>query len=125
MIGQSAMMAAPISPPQIMRMNRPPCPPAISPTLRQTMSRDVGVTRDGVGLSRALDRISVLERAVPGALPLITARLTVQAALDRRESRGGHFRSDYPQALPVARHTVLRRAIDHEPSSAKPRETTP
>lgn len=94
-------------------------------TLRQTMSRDVGVTRDGVGLSRALDQISVLERTVPGVLPLITARLTVQAALDRRESRGGHFRSDYPHALPVAHHTVLRRAIDHEPSSAKPRETTP
>jgi L-aspartate oxidase len=35
------------------------------------------------------------------------ARLVVSSALEREESRGAHFRSDFPQTLPgVARHSV-------------------
>ena len=75
-------------------------------TLRSTMSADVGVVREAAGLERALETIAVLEAEAPGALPLTSARMIAAAALDRRESRGSHFRSDYPAALPVARHSL-------------------
>jgi L-aspartate oxidase len=40
----------------------------------------------------------------------LTARLIVASALLRTESRGGHFRQDYPQSDEAWRkHTILRR----------------
>ncbi|GAA0644504.1 L-aspartate oxidase [Brevundimonas lenta] len=78
-------------------------------TLRMTMSDDVGVTRDAVGLTRALATIDRLEREAPGALPLVAARLITAAALERRESRGGHYRADWPETEASARHTRFRR----------------
>ena len=76
-------------------------------TLRQAMSRDAGVVRDAGGLGRLLDVIDTLERQHGRSAPLISARLVAQAALDRRESRGGHFRSDFPKATNPVR-TLLR-----------------
>ena len=38
-----------------------------------------------------------------------TADLIVQSALLRHESRGLHFSRDYPELLPEARNTVLKR----------------
>lgn len=87
----------------------PPVAQDLSPgalqTLRQTMSRCVGVVRDAAGLTEALAVIAELDKATPGALPLAAARLIAEAALARRESRGGHFRSDHPDAATVAKHT--------------------
>ena len=76
--------------------------------LREAMSRHVGVVRDEGGLSEALAVIGRLETGTPGAPPLAAARLIVEAALARRESRGGHYRRDYPDTAPSARHTRLR-----------------
>lgn len=74
--------------------------------LRRTMSADVGVVRDEAGLTRALAAIEEMDARTPGVLALTAARLVTSAALARRESRGGHFRLDFPQALPVATHTL-------------------
>ncbi|MGO8711857.1 MAG: L-aspartate oxidase [Rhizomicrobium sp.] len=75
-----------------------PPPPRM---LRGAMTRDVGLERDRAGLERALATIVAVERAAGGEPSLLNmtacARLAAAAALARRESRGGHFRSDYPQ----------------------------
>ena len=85
-------------------------PNADRTALRAVMSDDVGVIRDEAGLTRALDRIAQLQRETPGAAALTAARLIASAALDRRESRGGHYRSDFPLTAAEARHTRLIRA---------------
>jgi L-aspartate oxidase len=72
--------------------------------LRQIMTRHVGVIRDGQGLARALTDIARIERtATSRALRnMATAALLVAAAAwKRQESRGGHYRSDYPNADPA------------------------
>lgn len=77
--------------------------------LRRAMTRGMGVTRDERGMRAALSEVEALEAGAPGALPLIAARLMIEAALERRESRGGHFRTDFPATLAEARHTRVTR----------------
>ena len=76
-------------------------------TLRAAMSRDAGVVRDAAGLNRVLTLIDQLERGHGAAAALISARLISAAALERRESRGAHYRSDYPNTCALARRTVV------------------
>jgi L-aspartate oxidase len=84
---------------------RSAAPPESERALRALMTGNVGVIRDGVGLRQALGEIARLERESAGSPALrnmATAALLVAAgALQRRESRGGHFRSDFPQADPA------------------------
>lgn len=75
--------------------------------LQHTMWSEVGIIRDYQGLKRANMKIEQLYNFLcPGDDPLAymemvnmltVARIVVQAALWRKESRGGHFRSDYPK----------------------------
>ena len=85
-------------PPAPARFAAPP-PPQV---LRETMSKNVGLERDAEGLSSALDTIGAIERASGGEPSLLnmtaTAKLVAAAALMRHESRGAHFRHDYPQS---------------------------
>jgi L-aspartate oxidase len=71
----------------------------LTPELRAQMWRDAGLIRDAAGLEE-------LARA-PHAL----ARLIARSALARRESRGGHFRADFPfEDTAFVAHTVVRQA---------------
>jgi succinate dehydrogenase/fumarate reductase flavoprotein subunit len=75
----------------------------------------VGLVRDGEGLREALDAIDRIERAldevgVPGGTAfnlawhdwlnltsqVTAARLIATSAVERRESRGAHYRRDFP-----------------------------
>jgi L-aspartate oxidase len=75
------------------------------PALRQAMSRNAGVERTAEGLERLIGEIDVLSVRHGEALALTTARLIAEAALSRRESRGGHWRLDFPDAAAEARRT--------------------
>ena len=70
--------------------------------LRRTMTAEVGVIRNGSSLADAPAVIASLETSAARDRRLLnmltTAKLITAAALARKESRGAHFRSDYPQA---------------------------
>jgi L-aspartate oxidase len=81
-------------------------------TLRRAMQESAGVIRDEDSLVRALGTIVTLEKTAPRssrlANMLTTAKLIAAAALARKESRGAHFRSDYPASDPgLARRSLL------------------
>jgi L-aspartate oxidase len=73
----------------------------ISKQLRRSMTHNTGVVRDGNGLRAALgDIASISTSELPLAVRnrLLTARFIAAGALQREESRGSQFRSDYPES---------------------------
>ncbi|USQ94952.1 L-aspartate oxidase [Caulobacter sp. RL271] len=90
----------------------PDLPDATLQILRRAMSRDAGVIRDAAGLSRLLEQLNALEPAYGPCPPLVAARLIVEAALARQESRGGHFRSDFPATAEPVRTFVTLTSAD-------------
>jgi L-aspartate oxidase len=85
--------------------------------LRKTMSRHVGVVRDQAGLLEALSVISRLEkecRSTRFLNMLVAAKHIAAAALTRTESRGGHYRSDFPESDPAWRHRSFLTLADVE-----------
>jgi len=72
--------------------------------LRALMQSSVGVIRTGAGLAHALGEIAHIERNAPsgGLRNMAAAALLIAAsAFARTESRGGHFRSDFPKPDPA------------------------
>ncbi|MEL6948375.1 MAG: hypothetical protein AAFO73_12210 [Pseudomonadota bacterium] len=73
-------------------------------TLRGIMSRSFGVVRSQEGMLQGLADIMELDAANRYQRfenALIAAKLIAVSALERRESRGGHFRSDLPEPVPA------------------------
>jgi L-aspartate oxidase len=71
--------------------------------IRSVMWEFAGIDRSAQGLRTAVGRVAEIEKRLPvGATEETnmaqTARLIAEAALLRRESRGGHYRSDFPRA---------------------------
>ena len=92
-----AALAEPSPPPRL------PAPPVPSPTevvtgdLRHRLWEDCGLVRDAAGLERL--------RSAPHLL----TRLIAESAYTREESRGSHFRVDFPaENEAFERHVVLR-----------------
>jgi len=80
--------------------------------VKRLMSDYVGVVRSAAGLKQALSEIQLLEKKNQGIVfdenILIVAKIITAAALQRTESRGAHYREDYPQPDPQqAQHSLL------------------
>lgn len=105
-LAQGSMRGLPPAPPRFAS----PAPPHV---LRQAMSRDVALERNADGLNAALATISRLERASsePALLNMTAAaKLVTAGALARKESRGGHWRTDYPETNKTGTRTYMTLA---------------
>ncbi len=92
-----AALAEPAIPQRLPDVPSTPEADVVTPELRGAMWRDCGLIRDAAGLSRLLDA------------PHLLARLIAESALAREESRGSHFRVDFPaESEAFERHVVLR-----------------
>jgi L-aspartate oxidase len=85
--------------------------------LRGLMWKHAGLLRDEAGLleaQRGLDALAVtmprglFRRALEARNLHTVARLIVASALGREESRGAHYRNDFPLRDKTARHSVMR-----------------
>jgi L-aspartate oxidase len=77
---------------------------AVTPELREALWEDAGLLRNADGLRRLT------------SCPHLLTSLVARSALAREESRGGHFREDFPteSAAFAGLHTVLRPAREPE-----------
>jgi L-aspartate oxidase len=111
-IGRGGPPAAPIVLPG--PASAPLPDPALVVRLRHAMTAGAGVLRDAQGLTDALHTIAAIEAAQPDNPQLAnmtaTATLICAAALARRESRGAHCRTDFPDTLSVARRSRMTLA---------------
>ena len=97
-------------------------PPSSDPPTREGVQRlmweQVGIERDAEGLADAAERLAAFEAAMPPTArhedhelrSIITSgRLAAAAALLRKESRGAHYRRDFPEPREAwRRHLVFR-----------------
>jgi L-aspartate oxidase len=85
-------------------------------TVRTLMNAHLGLLRDRAGLEQALVALAPIAAGrTAAAAPAQVALMITAAALARRESRGGHYRTDFPAhdpALAVRRPITLSEAID-------------
>ncbi|AZZ51605.1 L-aspartate oxidase [Rathayibacter festucae] len=112
---------------------------ALQRAIRNTMTEHAGVVRDEAGLLAGLAELDAIEARIAGigihpdiagfqdlahAFDLksaaMAARATLEAALERRESRGCHNRSDYPDIDPA-----LQVNLVWSPSTGITREEIP
>jgi L-aspartate oxidase len=86
--------------------------------LRSLMWKDAGLLRDAAGLKRAQARLEGMmgeiprgfsRRAVEARNLFLVAGVIVTAAAAREESRGAHYRNDFPKKGKAARHSVMEK----------------
>lgn len=77
-------------------------PMAATEAVRDITWRNVGITRSGDGLERAIASLASMRG--PASDARVVARLIAESALARTESRGAHHRIDHPETDPNEAH---------------------
>jgi L-aspartate oxidase len=86
--------------------------------LRSVMWKNAGLLRDAAGLKRAHSRLEAMmgeiprgfsRRAVEARNLFLVAGVIVTAAAAREESRGAHYRNDFPKKGKAVRHSVMEK----------------
>jgi succinate dehydrogenase / fumarate reductase, flavoprotein subunit len=117
---------------------------ALQRAIRNTMTEHAGVVRDEQGLRTGLAELDLIEKRMEnvGVHPdiagfqdlahafdlksaAVAARATLEAALERRETRGCHNRSDFPEPDPAFRVNLVwspKTGITHESIPPVPEE---
>ena len=101
----------------------PQAVPALSLSALQMLHWDkVGIIRNKEGLTQAADILAAWQKFLPQPADrpsyelsnlILTGQLVTEAALLREESRGAHFRSDFPQSSsPWQHHIILTKYQD-------------
>jgi succinate dehydrogenase/fumarate reductase flavoprotein subunit len=101
--------------------------------LKGVMDRYLGPNRNGEGMEEVLQKVLDLKQndlpqvevtgdrifnvdwrtAVEVSMTLALAELVIRSALMRKETRGHHFRPDFPETLEMPQHTLVRTK-EHE-----------
>jgi L-aspartate oxidase len=109
-IGGSTIVAPAHSPAALITPRNCAMPARSETNLRAMMASHVGVIRDGDRLADAVRSFAAIERDT-GNIALrnmaTTALLVAASAWSRRESRGAHYRIDYPAGQPAPAHRTM------------------
>lgn len=89
--------------------------------LQDIMWRGAGILRSEETLTNALNEIQELSKKFPRCTKCLNkeeyefknmlnvSKLIINAALQRKESRGAHYRTDFPQTFEEGTHTIIKK----------------
>ena len=81
--------------------------------LGDILREGLGIVRNEASLQRALRRVTELERTRGNSTPrILLAKAMLKSAMQRKESRGAHYRGEYPETLDACRRKTVIYATD-------------